>query len=93
MSSMIVIPRCDHCRHAVVLDATRVRVDALVQLRRRTQRECPEKSRADTNRNKRASMVCGTRERAHCCDLVTAPRITQEISASATATKPNGGLS
>jgi len=33
MSSMIVIPRCDHCRRAVVLDATCVRVDALVQLR------------------------------------------------------------
>src|SRR5437899_4572986 len=57
MSSMIVAARCDHRRYAVVLDATRVTVDALVQLRGRTQRERPEKSHENANYNKWASMI------------------------------------
>ncbi len=55
---MIVVARGDHCRRAIVLDTIRVLVDALVQLRGSTQRERPEKSRENGNRNKRASAIC-----------------------------------
>ena len=58
MSSVVVTARRDHRRYAVVLDATRVTVDALVQLRGRTQRERPEKSHGNEDRNKRASAIC-----------------------------------
>jgi len=42
---MIVTARRNHCRCTVVVGATRVRVDALVQLRGSAQRKRPEKSR------------------------------------------------
>ncbi len=58
MSGMIVVARGDHCRRAVVLDPIRIRVKALMQLRRSTQRERPEKCRENANRNKRASVIC-----------------------------------
>jgi len=58
MSSMIVTARRDHRRHAIVLGAIRVRVDALMQLRGSAQRERPEKCREKANRNKRASVIC-----------------------------------
>jgi hypothetical protein len=66
VSGMIVAAGGDHCRRAVVLDTSRVRVHAMMQLRRSTQRERPEKCRADANRNKRAPSVCWTRKRIHC---------------------------
>ena len=55
---MIVTARCDHRRCATVLDAIRVRVDALVQLRRSTQRERPQESREHATNNKGASVIC-----------------------------------
>jgi len=47
MSGMIVAARCHHGHRAVVLGAIRILVDALVQLRRSTQRERPEKCRGN----------------------------------------------
>ena len=58
MSSMIVTAGRNHRRCAVVLDAIRILVDPLVQLRGNTERERPEKSRANANRNKRAPAIC-----------------------------------
>ena len=58
MSGMIVAAGGDHCRCAIVLDAIRVLVGALVQLRRSTQRERPEKCRGDANHNERARSIC-----------------------------------
>ena len=58
MSGMIVTAGRDHGRRATVLDTTRICVEALMQLRGSAQRERPEKSRGDANRNKRASMIC-----------------------------------
>ena len=57
MSSMIVAARGDHGHRAVVLGAIRILVEALVQLRRSTQRERPEKCRENANCNKCASMI------------------------------------
>jgi len=57
MSSMIVAARCDHRRYAVVIDAICIRVDALVQLRGSTQRECPEKCCENANGNACAPMI------------------------------------
>jgi hypothetical protein len=57
MSSMIVAARCNHRYRAIVFDATRILVEALMQLRGGTQRERPEKCRENANRNKRASMI------------------------------------
>ena len=66
MRGMIVVAGGDHCRRAIVLDAVRILVDALVQLRGSTQRERPEKCRGDANHNKRAPVIiCRTRELAH----------------------------
>ena len=63
---MIVAARCDHRHCAVVLDAVRILVDALMQLRGSTQRQRPEKRCGDANHNKRAPVIiCGTRELAH----------------------------
>jgi hypothetical protein len=63
---MITVARCDRRNRTTVLGPGRVGVHALVQLRRNTQRERPEKCGANASRNERASMVCWTRERAHC---------------------------
>jgi len=57
MSSMIVTARCDHCHRAVVLDTIRILVDALVQLRRSTQRERPKKRYGDDRRDKSAPVI------------------------------------
>ena len=57
MRGVIVIPRGDHCRGAIVLDAIRVGVDALMQLRGSTQRQRAEKCRENANCNKWASMI------------------------------------
>jgi hypothetical protein len=65
MSSMIVAARCDHGDRAGVLDAIRIVVKALMQLRRSTQRKRAEKCRENANCNKRASMISRTREPAH----------------------------
>ena len=58
MSSMIVAARGDHRRCAVVLDTIRILVDALMQLRRSTQRERPEKCAGNANRNERTPLIC-----------------------------------
>jgi len=63
---MIVVSRGDHCRRAAVLDPIRICVKALMQLRRSTQRERPDKCRGDANCNKRAPVTYRTRECAHC---------------------------
>ena len=57
VSSMIVAARCDHGRRAIVLGTIRILVDALVQLRRNTERQRPEKSDGNANRNKPASTI------------------------------------
>jgi hypothetical protein len=57
MSGMIVAARCHHGHRAVVLGAIRILVDALVQLRRSTQRERPKECRENANSNKCASMI------------------------------------
>ena len=57
MSSMIVTAGGDHRHRAVVLDAVRILVDALMQLRGSTQRERPEKCHGDANHNKRAPVI------------------------------------
>jgi len=56
MSSMIIITRRNHRRCAAVLDATRVRVDALMQLRGSTQRKRPEKPYGNKRCDKGASV-------------------------------------
>ena len=58
VSGVIVAARRNHCRCATVLDAIRVCVKALVQLRGRTQRKRPEKRSGDANRNKRPLVIC-----------------------------------
>ena len=55
---MIVAARCDHRHRTVVLNTVCILVDALVQLRRNTQCECPDKCREDASRDKRASVIC-----------------------------------
>ena len=57
MSSVIVAARGDHRHRAIVLDATSILVDALVELRGSTQGERPEKCRGDANCNKCAPMI------------------------------------
>src|SRR5437763_12000186 len=54
MSSMIVAARCDHCRCAIVLDATCILVDALMQLRGSTERERPKKRSGNEGRDDRS---------------------------------------
>jgi hypothetical protein len=66
MSGMIVVARGDHCRRAAVLNSIRICVKAVMQLRRGTQRERPDKCRENANRNKRAPVIYRTRECAHC---------------------------
>jgi len=57
MSSMIVTARCDHRHRAIVFDATRILVDALMQLRGRTQRKRAEKCRGNECRDKGAFVI------------------------------------
>ena len=57
MSSMIVTARCDHRHRAIVFDATRILVDALMQLRGRTQRKRAEKLHGNECRDKGASII------------------------------------
>jgi len=66
MSSVIVIAGGDHRRRAIVLNTTRILVDALMQLRGSTQRECPKERYGNERRDKRARATICTRERAHC---------------------------
>ena len=57
ISSMIVAARCEHRHRAVVLDTIRVRVNALVQFRGRTQRERPEKRARNEDREQTAPAI------------------------------------
>ena len=57
MSSMIVAAGSNHRHRAVVLDATSILVDALVELRRRTQGERPKECRENANCNKCAPVI------------------------------------
>ena len=45
-------------------------MDALVQLRRYTQRECPNKRGKNASRDKRASVISRTREPVHCAAIL-----------------------
>ena len=54
---MIITAGGDHRYRAVVLDAVRVGVDALVQLRGSTQRERPKKPYGNERRDKSASAI------------------------------------
>ena len=54
---MIVAAGGDHRHSAAVLDTIRVRVDALVQLRGRTQRERPKKRDGNECREKSAPAI------------------------------------
>ena len=55
---MIVTARGDHRHRAIVLDAIRILVDALMQLRESTQRKRPEKCCGENDRNKHTSAIC-----------------------------------
>ena len=66
MSGMIVVARGDHCRRAAVLNPVRICVKAVMQLRRNTQRERPDKCRGNANCNKRAPVIYRTCVGAHC---------------------------
>jgi len=57
MSSVIVAARCDHGRRATVLGTIRIRVHTLVQLRRSTQRQRPEKPYRNERRDNGAPVV------------------------------------
>jgi hypothetical protein len=57
MSSMVVAARGDHRYRAIVFDAARILVEALMQLRGGTQRERPKECRENANCNKRAPMI------------------------------------
>jgi hypothetical protein len=76
---MIVAAGGDHGRCAVVLDAVRILVDTLVQLRGSTQSEGPEKCRANANRKERASVIGWTRETAHCAASLWPWRVSRKI--------------
>ena len=54
---MIVAAGGDHGRCAVVLDAARILVDTLVQLRGSTQSERPEKCSGNENGKERAPVI------------------------------------
>ena len=62
---MIVTSGGDHRHSAAVLDAIRVRMKALVQLRRSAQRQRPEKCQRDETGDQYTTAACWTRERAH----------------------------
>ena len=57
VSGMIVAAGGDHCRRAIVLDPIRICVKAVMQLRRGTQRERPDKCRENANCNERAAVI------------------------------------
>ena len=87
MSSVIVAARRHHRNRAAVIDAVRVCVDALVQLRGSAQRERPEKCHGDKCRDKCAPARCWRRERAHCAAIfrpvcILGKRFLQEILAA-----------
>ncbi len=65
MTGMIVAARGDHGHRAGVLGTIRIVVDALMQLRRSTQRKRPKECRENANRNKPARSISGTRGRPH----------------------------
>lgn len=58
MRYMIVAAGGDHRHSAAVLGTIRVRVDTLVQLRRSTQRECPEKCDGNASRYQWTPAIC-----------------------------------
>ena len=58
MGSVFVAARRDRRNRTTVLGTARVGVDALVQLRRNTQRKCPDKRGENTGRDECASVVC-----------------------------------
>ena len=62
---MIVAAGRDLRNRTTMIDAVRVGVDALVQLRRNTQGQCPGKCRENAGRDKDASVIYRTREPAH----------------------------
>ena len=65
---MIVAAGGDHRHSAAVLDAIRVRVDTLVQLRRSTQREGQQKCHRNASRYECTPAIRRTHERAHCAE-------------------------
>ena len=65
---MIVAARCHHGHRAVVLGAIRILVDALVQLRRSTQRERPKKCRENEHSDTRTRGPAAF----HCREFLTA---------------------
>jgi hypothetical protein len=75
MRGMIVVAGGDHCRRAIVLDAVRIVVEALVQLRGSTQRERPQKSHRDKCPDKYMPAICRVRERAHCAAIFSLWRL------------------
>ena len=90
MSSMIVAARCDHCRCAIVLDATCILVDALMQLRGSTQRERPKKPYGDEGRDDRTSAIIRPRQCTHWAASLSLTGLScKQFPASATAIKPN----
>ncbi len=54
---MIVAARCDHGRRAIVVGTIGVRMHALVQLRRSTQRQRPQESYRNERRDKGAPVI------------------------------------
>ena len=75
MSSMIVAARCDHCRCAIVLDATCILVDALMQLRGSTERERPKKPYGDEGRDDRTSAIIRPRQCTHSAASLSPARL------------------
>jgi len=55
---VMIVSGGDECGGAGVLDLIRIRMDALMQLRGRTEGQCPEKSRGSKDRDR------STRDRA-----------------------------
>ena len=75
MSSMIVAARCDHCRCAIVLDATCILVDALMQLRGSTERERPKKRSGNEGRDDRTSAIIRPRQCTHSAASLSPARL------------------
>jgi len=57
LNSVIVAARGDHRHRAIVLDATSILVDALVELRGSTQGERPKECRGNANCNRCAPVI------------------------------------
>jgi len=58
VNRVIVAARRDHRHPTVVLNTVCILVDALMQLRGSTQRECPDKCGENASRHKRAPVIC-----------------------------------